>query len=65
MFLLHGTDDNVIPSIESEYLAEDLRGSAPVRLLLSGFISHADADRAAHVGDVAALAAFWGDLLSR
>ena len=65
VFLLHGTDDNVIPSIESEYLAEDLRGSAPVRLLLSGLISHAEADRPAHVGDVAALAAFWGDLLSR
>src|SRR5256885_2628267 len=24
IFLLHGTDDNVIPPIESEYLAEDL-----------------------------------------
>ena len=34
VFLLHGTEDNVIPSIESQYLAEDLRGHAPVRLLL-------------------------------
>jgi dienelactone hydrolase len=65
VFLLHGTDDNVIPSIESEYLADDLRGHAPVRLLLSGLISHADADRPARVGDVTALASFWGDLLSR
>ena len=65
VFLLHGTEDNVIPSVESEYLAEDLRGHAPVRLLLSGLISHADADRPPHAGDVAALASFWGDLLTR
>jgi len=65
IFLLHGTDDNVIPPIESEYLAEDLRGHAPVRLLLSGLISHAEADRPPHVGDVMQLAGFWGDLLFR
>jgi len=65
VFLLHGTEDNVIPPVESEYLAGDLRGHAPVRLLLSGLISHAEADRPPHVGDVAALASFWGDLLSR
>jgi pimeloyl-ACP methyl ester carboxylesterase len=65
IFLLHGTDDNVIPAIESEYLAEDLRGHAPVRLLLSGLISHAEADRPMRVGDVVQLAGFWGDLLSR
>jgi hypothetical protein len=65
VFLLHGTDDNVIPSVESEYLANDLQGHAPVRLLLSGLISHAEADRPMHAGDVMQLAAFWGDLLSR
>jgi len=65
VFLLHGTEDNVIPSVESEYLAQDLRGHAPVRLLLSGLISHAEADRPVHVGDVLQLAGFWGDLLSR
>ena len=35
------------------------------RLLLSGLISHAEADRPMHVGDVMQLAGFWGDLLSR
>lgn len=65
VFLLHGLEDNVIPSIESEYLAEDLRGHAPVRLLLSGLISHAEADKPVHAGDVLQLAGFWGDLLSR
>jgi hypothetical protein len=65
VFLLHGIDDNVIPSIESEYLADDLRPTVPVRLLLSGLISHAEADRPMHVGDIVQLASFWGDLLSR
>jgi hypothetical protein len=65
-YLLHGVDDNVIPSIESEYIANDLRSTrAPVRLLLSGLISHAEADRPVHVGDVLQLASFWGELLGR
>jgi dienelactone hydrolase len=65
VFLLHGMGDNVVPPVESEYLAEDLRGHAPVRLLLSGLISHAEADQPARASDVLALAGFWGDLLSR
>jgi dienelactone hydrolase len=64
-FLLHGIDDNVIPAVESEYLANDLRGHAPVRLLLSGLISHAEADQPARLSDVLDLASFWGDLLAR
>jgi dienelactone hydrolase len=65
VFLLHGMGDNVVPPVESEYLAEDLRGHAPVRLLLSGLISHAEADQPARAGDVLELAGFWGDLLAR
>jgi pimeloyl-ACP methyl ester carboxylesterase len=65
VFLLHGLEDNVVPAVESEYMAEDLRGHAPVRLLLSGLISHAEADKPMHAGDVLQLAGFWGDLLSR
>jgi dienelactone hydrolase len=65
VFLLHGSDDNVIPSLESEYVADELRGHVPVRLLLSGLISHAEADRPVRVNDVLQLASFWGDLLSR
>jgi len=65
IFLLHGIEDNVIPSIESEYLAQDLRGHAPVRLLMSGLISHAEADRPVRISDLMQLAGFWGDLLSR
>lgn len=65
VFLLHGIEDNVIPPVESEYFAEDLRGHAPVRLLLSGLISHAEVDRPPRIGEVLQLAGFWGDLLSR
>jgi hypothetical protein len=65
VFLLHGLGDNVVPAVESEYMAEDLRGHAPVRLLLSGLISHAEADQPMRAADVLQLAGFWGDLLSR
>jgi dienelactone hydrolase len=65
VFLLHGKDDTVIPSAESERLAERLRGRTRVRLLLTDLISHADADQPAHTAEVLRLSAFWGDLLSR
>lgn len=65
VFLLHGKDDTVIPSAESERLAERLQGRTRVRLLLTDLISHADADQPAHTAEVLRLSAFWGDLLSR
>ena len=65
VFVLHGLEDNVVPEVESEYLAVDLRGHAPVRLLVSGLISHAEADRPMRASDVLQLAGFWGDLLAR
>jgi dienelactone hydrolase len=65
VFLLHDTEDAVIPAAESLHLAAELRGATRVRVLLSGLISRADADRPAHVVDVLELASFWGDILSR
>lgn len=66
VFLLHGSQDNVIPAAESVYLAERLRGRrVPVRLLLTDLITHAEADRPARVADVWRLARFWGDVLAR
>jgi dienelactone hydrolase len=64
VYLLHGRDDAVIPSSESRYLSERLRGRAPVYLLITRVISHADADQPAHVTDVTQLARFWGRLLA-
>jgi dienelactone hydrolase len=65
VFLLHGLADNVIPADESVHLADDLRGHARVRVLLSALISHAETDRPAGASDVLQLAGFWGDLLTR
>jgi acetyl esterase/lipase len=63
VFLLHGLDDNVIPSAESLYLARDLGGSG-THVLLTNLISHAEANGRAPVGEVLTLAGFWGDLLA-
>jgi dienelactone hydrolase len=65
LLLLHGRRDNVIPATEARHLATRVEGHVPVRLLVTGLISHATADEPVSVGDVLALARFWGDLLER
>jgi len=65
VFLLHGDEDTVIPSEESEFLADDLRGQAPVRLLLTSLITHAARAPAVRAGETIRLADFAGDLLNR
>jgi dienelactone hydrolase len=65
VFLLHNSDDNVVPEVEAEYLAEELRGHAPVRMLTSRFVPGATSDRPIGAGDALKLAGFWGDVLSR
>jgi pimeloyl-ACP methyl ester carboxylesterase len=65
VFLLHGVDDNVIPPEESTALGQYLEGHTETHVLLSGLISHAEADRPAGLGDILDLAGFWGDLLRR
>jgi hypothetical protein len=59
VFLLHGTDDNVIPSVETVLLGEHLQGRAPVRGLLSGLITHAEVNRAPTATEAWRLASFW------
>jgi dienelactone hydrolase len=65
VFLLHGRDDNVIPAVESQHLADDLRGHARVRILLTELVSHAEADRPARPLDVLKLIVFWRDVLAQ
>jgi len=65
VFLLHGTDDTVIPSVETLLLAEHLQGTTHVRTLLSGLITHAEVDRTAAAGDVLKLVGFWSELLNQ
>lgn len=63
VYLLHGSDDNVIPSIETVLLGEYLDGKAPVVGLLSGLITHAEVDRAPTAAEAWRLASFWRQVL--
>lgn len=65
IFLLHGVDDNVIPSVESVLLAEHLKGTARVKGLLSGLITHAEVNRTATSTEVWRLAKFWRDIMAQ
>jgi dienelactone hydrolase len=59
VYLLHGVDDNVIPSRESSLLAAHLHGKTRVRHLLSGFLTHADVADRPSVKDTWEMIAFW------
>ena len=63
VFLLHGVDDNVIPSMETVLLAEHLKGKVEVHGLLSGLITHAEVNRTATSTEVWRLASFWRALM--
>jgi dienelactone hydrolase len=63
VFLLHGADDNVIPSVETVLLAAFLRGHTPVHALLSGLITHAEVDRSPSSLEVWRLVRFWRTLM--
>ena len=65
VFLLHGVDDNVIPSVETVLLAEHLRGKAEVTGLLSGLITHAEVNRTPSLTEVWRFAEFWRGMMSR
>ncbi|MEO8682592.1 MAG: hypothetical protein ABI665_26325, partial [Vicinamibacterales bacterium] len=64
VFLLHGVDDNVIPSLETVLLAEHLKGKVEVHGLLSGLITHAEVNRTASLTEVWRLANFWRAIMS-
>lgn len=59
------TDIPVVPAVESQHLADDLRGHARVRILLTDLVSHAEADRPARPLDVLKLIVFWRDVLAQ
>jgi pimeloyl-ACP methyl ester carboxylesterase len=61
VFLLHGSDDNVIPASEATELADYLAksGNTQVDLLLTPLLSHAEAKPVARTGDMWRLVSFW------
>jgi dienelactone hydrolase len=64
VYLLHGTDDNVIPAAESALLAETYRSrGVDVTHLATPLITHAEVDRSAAARAVWDLVRFWGRLL--
>lgn len=64
VYLLHGTDDNVIPAMESTLLAETLRArGVRVQQLATPLITHAEVDRSATLAAMWRLVSFWADLL--
>ena len=63
VFLLHGSEDSVIPPVETLFLASYLRGQVPVRALLSGLITHAEVNRSPAASDVWELTRFWRALM--
>ena len=65
IFLMHGTEDDVIPAVETLHLVATLRGAASTRMLLTEVISHAEVDRPVTTREALELASFWGDLLRR
>jgi dienelactone hydrolase len=64
VYLLHGTEDNVVPAIESTLLARDLeQAKHPVHVLLTPLITHAEVDRSATAEAAWRLIDFWSRLL--
>jgi dienelactone hydrolase len=64
VYLLHGTDDTVIPSVETLLLAHHLEDTTRVKTLLSGLITHAELDKDTNAtSEVFKLVNFWADLL--
>ncbi|HEX6463029.1 MAG TPA: hypothetical protein VFZ98_01195, partial [Vicinamibacterales bacterium] len=64
VYLLHGSDDNVVPAIESTLLARDLRArGVRVHLLLTPLITHAEVDRSSTAVAIWGLIDFWSRLL--
>ena len=62
-YLLHGADDDVIPSQESRLLARHLEGRTRVELLVTPVIRHAEPNRRSGLGDIARIVAFWAGAL--
>jgi dienelactone hydrolase len=64
VYLLHGAEDSVIPSVETLLLADHLeRQHIEVHALLSRLITHAEVDKTAAATETFKLVKFWGGLL--
>ena len=66
VFLLHGTDDTVIPAAESVLLGRHLeRQGVGTHVPLSRLITHAEIERPPALAEAWELIVFWKDLLEQ
>ena len=63
LYLLHGAEDNVIPSVETVLLTNYLRDKTDVHAVLSGLITHAEVNRTPGAIEVWRLASFWRGIM--
>jgi dienelactone hydrolase len=63
VYLLHGTDDNVVPAVESRWLETYLEGRTRTRTLLSPIITHAELNSRQDWRDIWALVNFFASVL--
>jgi len=60
VFLVHGRDDNVIPTAQLTALADDLRARGTrVDAIATSFVSHAEAKSDVRLGEALALIRWW------
>jgi dienelactone hydrolase len=65
VYLLHGADDNVIPSVETVLLTNYLRDKTDVHAVLTALVTHAEVDRSAGAIEVWRLVGFWKSLMGQ
>lgn len=65
VYLLHGADDNVIPSVETVLLTNYLRDKTEVHAVLTALVTHAEVDRSAGAIEVWRLVGFWKSLMGQ
>jgi dienelactone hydrolase len=65
VYLLHGTEDNVVPAVESQWLGRYLEGHTHVRTLLSHIITHAELNSQQDRREIWELVDFFASLIRR
>jgi fermentation-respiration switch protein FrsA (DUF1100 family) len=65
VFLIHGSDDNVIPAAEALRLQAHLAPRTRVRALVSPLITHADVNRRAGWAESWRFVSVWADVLDQ
>jgi dienelactone hydrolase len=63
VYILHGSEDDVVPAVESVWLSRYLHGRAPVRTLLSQVITHAELNSRHDWREIWQLVDFFASLL--